>query len=76
MSLLRNSKTGSVAVRPGVGTCEFDGANVGSYVGSVVLDRDGSNDGRGDGLFTPVGMADILGDIVGCDEVEGCMDGI
>ena len=70
-----------MVVRLGVGTCELDGAivmegaKVGSYVGSVVLDSDGSNDGRADGLFTLDGTADILGDIDGCEELEGCMDG-
>ena len=60
------------------GAIVMEGARVASYsyVGSVVLDSDGSNDGRADGLFTLDGMADILGDIDGCNEVEGCMDGI
>ena len=60
------------------GAIVMEGARVASYsyVGSVALDRDGSNDGRLEGLFTLDGTADILVDIDGCDEVESYMDGI
>jgi hypothetical protein len=36
----------------------------------------GGNEGTSEGLISLDGIDEILGTSVGCDEIEGCMDGI